>query len=52
MLPSGLVTALTALAWAAALLLLALIVWLFYCDCHRWAAPHSALEWPHVASLK
>jgi hypothetical protein len=50
--PNALINALTALAWAAALFLLFLILWLFYCDCQRWAARTGSLEWPHVAQLK
>ena len=36
--PSNLVHALIWLIWAAVVFLLLFIIWLYYCDCRRWAA--------------
>jgi hypothetical protein len=36
--PSALEQALKVLIWAIILFLLFFIIWLFYCDCRRWAA--------------
>jgi hypothetical protein len=46
MISSALNNALVALAWAAALFLIFLIVWLYYCECQRW---HASLEQATIA---